>query len=88
MATPNEQHAARGGRARVVGSANQDGREPLVEAAEASDALQRSLDAASGEPRSPDSGAAAAQRSGAADDETLHEDPRAAPSQDNTDVRA
>ena len=31
MATPNEQHAARGGRARVVGSANLDGREPLAE---------------------------------------------------------
>jgi len=37
MATPNEQHAARGGRARVVGSANLDGRQPLAEAPPAPD---------------------------------------------------
>jgi len=54
MATPREQHSARGGRARVVGSGHQDGRQPMIEspATASSDAFQRGLDAASSEPRS------------------------------------
>ncbi len=41
MATPREQHGTRGGRARVVGSANRDGRQPLIEQPAAPDESAR-----------------------------------------------
>jgi len=95
MATPNEQHGARGTRARVVGSGHLDGREPLVEApgggerrdaggvtgsSPASDALQRGLDAASSEPRDADEPVREPREAHAA--------PRDLPAPDNTDTEA
>ena len=92
MATPTEQHGARGGRARVVGSANQDGREPLVEspqtAGDASDAHQRGLDAAAGDPRSAEPDGTSHDRSATLDGESLHRPPPGAPPPDNTDTDA
>jgi len=85
MATPNEQHGARG-RAHVVGSANQDGREPLAESADARAASQRSLDAAAAEPRTGQAETPTVDADVSA--EEVHRPPGSAPSQDNTDVRA